>query len=128
MYTTKVTIYRLTNCYGACNLKYTRLVHSVPVFEIIVHSFVYNGYFVTDSTDGILYDYCVLSYTQSRRTVLHHAAEGGSTSLIECCINAGINVNVVDKVSDFIVHTYSNEIIVCKNCMYNYYIRVGQYT
>ena len=65
-------------------------------------------------------EYCVLSYTQVEVTVLHCAAEGGSTSLIERCINAGINVNVVDKVSDFIVHTYSNEMIVCKNCVYSY--------
>ena len=50
-------------------------------------------------------EYCVLSYTQGGTTVLHHAAEGGSTSLIERCINAGINVNVVDIVSDFIVYT-----------------------
>ena len=50
-------------------------------------------------------EYCVLSYTQWGATVLHYAARAGSTSLIERCINAGINVNVVDKVSDFIVYT-----------------------
>ena len=64
-----------------------------------------------------MYDCYVLSYTQWGVTVLHCAAEGGSTSLIKRCINAGINVNVVDKVSDFIIHMYSND---CKDCVYSY--------
>ena len=47
--------------------------------------------------DGILYDCCVLSYTQNGATILHCAAQGSSTFLIEHCINAGINVNVIDN-------------------------------
>lgn len=61
-----------------------------------------------------MYDCCVLSYTQNRVTVLHFAAEQGSISLIECCINAGINVNVVDDVSDIrIVMRLLSVRIVC---------------
>ena len=60
---------------------------------------------MTDSIDRILYDCCILLYTQWKGTVLHYATKGGNTSLIERCINAGINVNVVDDVSDFVVYT-----------------------
>ena len=59
--------------------------------------------FVTDSIDGILYDCYVLSYTQWGSTALHLASFEGSTSLIERFINAGINVNAADIVSQFIV-------------------------
>ena len=74
------------------------------MFEIIVQSFVYNS---SLKFAIVLMEYCmIVSYTQDKATVLHYAAEGGSTSLIERCINAGINVNVVDKVNDFIAHMY----------------------
>ena len=47
----------------------------------------------------MLYDHCVLSYTQFGACALHYAARKNSTSLIDYFINAGIDVNVVDEVS-----------------------------
>ena len=47
---------------------------------------------------NIYVDY-VLSYTQFGYTLLHCAAQGGITSLIERCINAEMSVNATSKVS-----------------------------
>ena len=75
----------------------------------VANKFVYK-YIITDSIDGILYDCdddhvicCALLYTQHGRAVLHCAAVGGNPSVVDRFINAGLDLNAVNKVSHLIV-------------------------
>ena len=46
---------------------------------------------------------CVVYWPHIHIAWIHNAASNGSTSLIEQCIKAGLNVNAVNNVSQFIV-------------------------